>query len=295
MNIQIRHVRSFIAVAHEKNFARAAKRLSVSQPALSQTIMQFEESLGFPIFERTTRSVVLTAAGELVLAKALSFSQSVDQFYCGLRTLQSTMKNELHVGFMIGTAVQFIPEIVREFEKARPDALLCLKEFDFSDPSAGLRDGTVDCGIIRPPIGLSDLDIVEIAHEKCVACFPIGHRLCERQSVVLSDILGEPIIASSNPGVWRDYWLATQYRQGTPANIAFEASTVESELQAVASGKGISITAESTAKYYSRPGVIFKPIADMPDCVMAIAFRRGPNRLIEDFVAAVKRVSGAHT
>jgi len=294
MNIQIRHVRSFIAVAHEKNFARAAKRLSVSQPALSQTIMQFEESLGFPIFERTTRSVVLTAAGEQVLAKALSFNQSVDQFYCGLRTLQSTMKSELHVGFMIGTAVQFIPEIVREFEKARPDASLRLKEFDFSDPSAGLGDGTVDCGIIRPPIGLTDLDIVEFAHEKCVACFPIGHRLCERQSVVLSDILGEPIIASSNPGVWRDYWLATQYRQGTPANIVFEASTVESELQAVASGKGISITAESTAKYYLRPGVIFKPIADMPDCVMAIAFRRGPNRLIEDFVAAVKRVSGAH-
>jgi len=293
MNIQIRHIRSFIAVAQERNFARAAKRLSVSQPALSQTIIQFEESLGFPIFERTTRSVALTAAGELVLAKALSFNQSIDQFYGELRTLQSTLRNELHVGFMIGTAVQFIPAIVREFEKARPDASLCLKEFDFSDPSAGLRDGTVDCGIIRPPVGLDDLDIIEIAREKCVACIPIGHRLSEQPSVLLGDILGEPIIASSTPGVWRDYWLATEYRMGTPAHVAFEASTVESELQAVASGKGISITAESTAKYYSRPGVVFKAIVDMPDCVMAIAHRPAPNRLIADFVAAVKRVSSA--
>jgi DNA-binding transcriptional LysR family regulator len=290
MNIQIRHVRCFIAVAQEKNFARAAKRLNVSQPALSQTIIQFEESLGFPIFERTTRSVALTPAGQVVLENALSFNQSVDRFYGELRGLQSSMRNELHVGFMIGTAVQFIPAIVREFERARPEASLCLKEFDFSDPSAGLSDGTVDCGIIRPPIGIDDLSIVEIAHEKCVACFPVGHRLGEQDTVLLSDILGEPIIAASTPGIWRDYWLATDYREGTPAKVAFEASTVESELQAVASGKGISITAESTAKFYSRPGVVFKIITDMPDCVMAIAHRPTPNPLVADFLAAAKRV-----
>jgi DNA-binding transcriptional LysR family regulator len=294
MNIQIRHVRCLIAVAQEKNFARAAKRLNVSQPALSQTIIQFEESLGFPIFERTTRSVALTPAGELVLENALSFNESVDRFYGGLRGLQSSMRNELHVGFMIGTAVQFIPAIVREFERARPDASLCLKEFDFSDPSAGLRDGTVDCGIIRPPIGIDDLNIMEIAHEKCVACFPVGHRLGDQDTVLLSDILGEPIIAASTPGIWRDYWLATEYRKGTPAKVAFEASTVESELQAVASGKGISITAESTAKFYSRPGVVFKIITDMPDCVMAIAHRPTPNPLVADFLAAAKRVSSAN-
>ena len=112
--------------------------------------------------------------------------------------------------------------------------------------------------------------------------------------MLLSDILGEPIIASSTPGIWHDYWLATEYRMGIPAKVAFEASTVETELQAVASGKGISITAESTAKYYSRPGVVFKTIVDMPDCVMAIAYRPTPNRLVADFVAAVKRVSSAN-
>jgi DNA-binding transcriptional LysR family regulator len=143
-------------------------------------------------------------------------------------------------------------------------------------------------------VGLDDLNIIEIAREKCVACFPIGHRLGEQPSVLLNEILGEPIIASSTPGIWRDYWLATEYRRGTPAKVALEASTVESELQAVASGKGISITAESTAKYYSRPGVVFKTIADMPDCVMAIAHRPTPNRLIADFVAAAKRVTGAN-
>lgn len=295
MNIQIRHVRAFIAVASEKNFARAAKRLNVSQPALSQTIIQFEESLGFPIFERTTRSVSLTRAGEKVLERALQLGDAVDRFFGDMRSLQSALRNELRVGFMIGTAVQFIPTIVREFERARPEASLCLKEFDFSDPSAGLRDDLVDCAIIRPPVGLDDLKIVEIAREKCVACFPIGHRLEGGATVALEDILDEPIIASATPGIWRDYWLATEYRKGRVAKVAFEASTVESELQAVASGKGISITAESTAKFYRRPGVIFKPISDMPDCLMAIGYRGTPSRLVADFLAAARRVSAAET
>lgn len=293
MNVQIRHVLSFIAVAREKSFARAAKQLNVSQPALSQTIIQFEQSVGFPVFERTTRSVILTQAGEKLLAKALALNESIEVFHDEVRSLQLAMKGDLHVGFMIGTAVQFIPAIVREFERVRPEASLRLQEFDFSDPSAGLRDGKVNCGIIRPPVGVDDIDIVEIAHEKCVACLPIGHRLGEMQTVTLEDILDEPIIAATAPGIWRDYWLANDYRHNRPANVTFEASTVESELQAVASGKGISITAESTAKYYSRPGVVFKTIADMPDCVMAIAYRPTTNRLIADFVAAVKRVSGA--
>jgi DNA-binding transcriptional LysR family regulator len=293
MNLQIRHIRSFIAVAQEKNFARAAKILNVSQPALSQTIIQFEEGIGFPIFERTTRSVTVTPAGEMVLAKALAVKQSIELFHEEVRSIQLALKSELHVGYMIGTAVQFIPGIIREFERVRPEASLRLTEFDFSDPSAGLRGGKVNCGIIRPPIGVDDIDVVEIAREKCVVCLPSGHRLGDRKTVTLDDILDEPIIAATSRGVWRDYWLATEYRRNRPAKVSFEASTVESELQAVASGKGISITAESTAKYYSRPGVSFKTIVDMRDCVMAVGYRHAQNRLVDDFISVVKRVSGS--
>jgi DNA-binding transcriptional LysR family regulator len=291
MNIQIRHIRSFIAVAQEKNFARAAKLLNVSQPALSQTIIQIEQTMGLPMFERTTRSVRLTPAGEKVLAKALALKECIDLFHDELRTIQAAFKSELHVGFMIGTAVEFIPAIVREFERVRPEAKLHLKEFDFSDPSAGLRTGEVNCGIIRPPVDVDDIDVVEIAREKCVVCLPTGHRLGRRRTVTLDDILDEPFIAATTLGIWRDYWLANDYRRDRPAKVSFEASTVESELQAVASGKGISITAESTAKYYSRPGVVFKNIVDMKDCVMAVGYRRAQTGLVEDFISVVKRVS----
>jgi len=291
MNVQIRQVRSFIAVAQEKNFARAAKRLNVSQPALSQTIILFEQEMGFPLFARTTRSVALTTAGEKVLAKAMALKRSMDLFQDEVRGIRAALRNELRVGFMIGTAVEFIPAIVREFEKVRPEALLQLREYDFSDPSAGLRTGEVDCGIIRPPIDVEDINLVEIAREKCVACLPSGHRLAKRRTVYLNDILDEPIVAATTRGAWRDYWLANDYRHDRPANVSFEASTVESELQAVASGRGISITAESTAKYYSRPGVVFKPIVDMHDCVMAVGYRQTENSLVGEFIAVTKRLS----
>lgn len=292
MNLQFRHIRSFIAVASEGNFARAAKRLHVSQPALSQTVIQFEQDIGFPVFERTTRSVVLTVAGRQVLAQALKLEKAIDAFHGELHSIRSALTGTLRVGFMIGTAVQFLPEIVREFEKLRPNAQLQLEEFNFSDPSAGLRDGKVDCGIIRPPVGVDDIEIVAIAREKCVVCLPSIHRLTGATSVTLADILDEPIIAAPGGGIWRDYWIANDHRQGRPANVSFEVATVESELQAVASGKGISITSESTAHYYARPGVVFRPIDDMPECVMAVGFRPTPNSLVADFIQVAKFVAG---
>jgi DNA-binding transcriptional LysR family regulator len=192
---------------------------------------------------------------------------------------------------MISTAVQFIPDILREFERIRPEADLHLQEFDFSDPSAGLRDGKVDCAIVRPPIGVDEVEQVEIAREKCVACLPTGHHLASRESVVLNDILDEPIVAAPVQGVWRDYWLAMDYRDGRPAKVTYEAATVESELQAVAAGRGISITADSIARYYARPGVIFRPIVDMQECVTAVGYRGAPNKLVLDFISAARNVS----
>ena len=295
MNIQFRYIRSLIAVANEGSFALAARRLHVSQPALSQTIIQFEQEIGFPVFERTTRSVVLTAGGHRVLAEALKLDKAFDLFIGELQGIRSAVKASLRVGFMIGTGVQFLPAIVREFEKLRPDAQIHLEEFNFAEPSAGLRDGKVDCGIIRPPVGVDDLEVVEIAREKCVVCLPSEHRLTLAASVTLADILDEPIIAAPGNGIWRDYWIASEHRQGRPAKVSFEVATVESELQAVASGRGISITSESTGNYYARPGVVFRPISDMPECVIAVGFRPAPNKLVTDFIHIARLVAGKMT
>lgn len=291
MNILTRHIRSFVAVAELRSFARAAEQVCVSQPALSQTILQLEEIVGFPLFERTTRSVLLTRQGEQLLGIARAMNDALSRFKYEAQLLQRAMRNTLRVGYMIGTAVEFIPTIVREFERLQPDATLQLEEFDFTDPTAGLREGKVDCAIIRPPVGLDGITLVDIAHERCVACLPEGHRLAATPDLVVADILDEPIVAAPGPGVWRDYWLASSFRSERPAHVLFEAATVESELQAIAAGRGISITADSTARFYARPGVVFRPITDMPPCCISIGYPGVPSKLVSEFIAVARRVA----
>ena len=294
MNIQLRHVRSFLAVASEKSFARAATRLAVSQPALSQTIQQLEETLGFDLFERTTRSVNLTKQGEALQEKALKLNRAVDIFYSDIKVLQLSVTNKIRLGYLIGTAVDLMPDITREFERRRPNATIELIEFDFNTPDAGLANNQVDCSIIRPPLHYQDLEIIELARERCVVCLPAGHRLATQDTVRVEQILDEPFIAAPGTGVWRDYWLAGEHRNDNPPNIAYEAATVDAELHAVANRRGISITAESTAKYYARPGVVFRPIENMADCIIAIGYRDGTNPLVKEMVSIAKEVAERH-
>ena len=108
---------------------------------------------------------------------------------------------------------------------------------------------------------------------------------------MLDDILDEPFVAAPGQGIWRDYWIAADHRTNRPAKVSFEAATVDSELQAVATDRGVSITAESTARFYARPGVVFKLITDMPQCSIAIGYRDGSSRLMKDFVALARSLS----
>lgn len=256
-----------------------------------QTIRQFEDTLGLAVFERTARSVSLTTLGTALLVSAESLSAQMDSFHSDIGALRKTIKNELRVGYLIGTALEFIPDIVREFKLRYPESVLELTEYDFSDPTAGLASGKVDCSFVRPPLGIPGITFVELSREHWVVCLPTGHRLANLPSVTLVDILDEPIVAAPGQSIWRDYWIASAYRGNRPANVVYEAATVESELHAVATGRGISITADSTARFYARHGVVFKQIVDMPHSFNAIGYREGANRRVRDFISVVEAFS----
>ena len=289
--IQFRHIRSFIAVAEERSFSSAARRLCVSQPALSQTIQQLEQIVGIPLLSRTTRHVEPTESGRIVLEKCMALQGEMDVFFRGLASLRKAARNAIDVGYLIGTGVEYMPGIVREFERIRPSASLRFVEFDFCRPDAGLATDSVDCAIIRPPIDVDDISIEELGRERCVACLPAGHPLACEETVRVGQLIGESFVAAPAQGTWRDYWLAGEHRCGRPATVVFEAATLDSELQAVATGRGISITADSTAKYYSRPGIVFRPIVDMAWCSIAVGYRDAGNPLVRDLVAVARNVA----
>src|SRR5262249_7128187 len=158
---------------------------------------------GFEIFQRTTRSVTLTKSGEALYDYAQKLNRSVESFYKEVKTLQLSIQNSLRVGYLIGTAVELIPQITQEFERRRPNATLEFVDLDLNNPDAGRATEGVDGGISRPPVDADDINVVEIAREKCVACLAEGHPLSSQDTVSVEQLLDEPFIAAPGTGVWR--------------------------------------------------------------------------------------------
>lgn len=282
INADLRQLRAFAAVASELNFCRAAERLHLSQPALSQTIRQLESMLDLQLFDRGTRHVRLTAAGALILQDVVDLLDRHRAFIERSRDIAKGRRGTLKVGYLIGAAVDIVPSIIRAFGEQFPDVTIVLKEYDFSMPEAGIG-GEVDVSILRPPIESVGAEFTLLAEEPCVACVPEGHRLSRVASVSVYDLLDEPIVAAPGRGVWRDYWLACAYRGGQVPNVVHEAFTFEAELQAVASNRGISITANAASRFYSRPGLAFPRIKDMPPCHVSVALPPRAKPLAREF------------
>lgn len=271
-SITLRQLRAFLTVAEHRSFSRAAEQLLVSNPWLSGTIKDLEHQLKLQLFARTTRSVELTDAG-VVFASLVA--QVLDDLDSAVKAAQRTADRDgsvLTLGYTIGAGLEVIPWLLRSFAAEFPQRPLRSVEYDFADPTAGLRDSAVHAAIIRPPIGLGGLTTLELLTEDRVACLPEGHPLANQDSVSVADLLKEPIIAAPKaPGPWRDYWLLSDYRT-SPAPVVEEASTRDAELHLVARGIGISVTSAGAQRFYSRPGVAFRRIRDIPPCVVALAW-----------------------
>lgn len=268
-----RQLRCFIVLATELHFGRAADLLYMSQPALSQSIRAAERGVGVQLFNRTSRSVTLTPAGADFLAKVRPALQAVDDAMASARRWADGTNGLLRIGYLIGAGLERLPRLLREFSDAYPDIRVETVEYDFSDPSAGLSAGNVDIAVVRPPIDVKNILLEQISEEGWVACVPRDHPLAGRRKVKLSDVLSEPIVAApQSAGGWRDYWIASEFRKDGPADVVAEAATFEAEFSAVAQGKGISITVETAARYFKRPGVVFIPIKDAPPCSVALAW-----------------------
>jgi DNA-binding transcriptional LysR family regulator len=271
--INARQLQIFLVLAEELHFGRAAERLHVAQPALTQTLRLLEADLGVRLFDRTTRRVQLSDAGRAIHDEAVRVRESMDAIRETTRRIAAGEAGTLRIGYMIGAGIDIMPALFARFRELYPLVAVETREFDFGDPSAGLASGAVDAAIIRPPVGGAAISFEPLAREPRVVTLPAAHRLASRASVRLDEILGEPIVAApASAGIWRDYWIALDRRHGTPPLIGAEAATREAELQLVAMGRGISITSGAAALYYARPGVCFVEIDDLEPCVVALAW-----------------------
>lgn len=240
------------------------------------------------MLRRSTRGVALTEVGAAFLPIALDALRGVDAAVGDLLAL-SRRDRSVRLGYLIGTGADVLFRLVRHFEAAHPEISVETKEFDFSDPTAGLADGTTEVAIIRPPVDLSDHRMLILDSEDWVACLPRDHRLAERSEVSIVELLDDPIIvAPGSAGRWRDYWMAMDVRDGIPPSITAVASTYEEETTAVARGLGISFTSEASARLYGRQGIVYVPITERRRNYTALAWH--PAGLSDDASALIRQV-----
>jgi DNA-binding transcriptional LysR family regulator len=298
MDVHLRNLRYFVAVAEELHFTRAAERLHVSQPALSKQIRQLERELAFKLFRRDRRRVELTRAGEALLPAARQLLSAWETSLREAARLASEEGKVLRVGFQTSVGGSLYQEITARFAERRPDWQLALRLHEWSDPSGGLLDESADVAFLWLPTGAEDrIEVRPLRSERRFVALPAGHRLVRRRSLRMTDLLDEAFVALPEAaGPLRDYWLALDRREGRPVRIGAEAGTPDETFEAVAAGQAVVLLAEGNTTVYARPGIVYRPVVDLEPCQLAVAWRRGDRRTaVRQFVQASEEVAALET
>jgi DNA-binding transcriptional LysR family regulator len=276
VDLDTRLLRAFATVAEELNFTRAAERLFVAQQALSAQIQQLESRLGIRLFERTTRRVGLTDAGERLLPHALASLRALDAGVGELEALRRSERTTLRVG-MSGTAiVPVASETVRLFRERHPEVELQVSNAGLDQPSAGLNEGTVDVAFVRPPFRAEGISMVTVLTEERYAVLPRDHPLAAREHVRPEDVVREPWIwvEGGDPEA-RAFWSLADFRGDEPLRTGTRINSMEEAFGAVAAGLAITCQAESAVRAVGAgfPQLAFVPLRGAPPAHVAVAWR----------------------
>jgi DNA-binding transcriptional LysR family regulator len=284
VDLDLRKVRYFVAVAEQLNFGRAAQELHIGQPVLSRQIRALEQELKVRLFERDKRATRLTPAGEALLEDARALLAGADAARRRVRDIAAG-ERVFTVGFMPGLIVT---PAVREFSRRHPEVTVEVLRIDWTNQTDVIHDGTVDVGYLRMPFDQRGLAVEPLLSEPRAAVVPAGHRLAGKEAVTVADLAAEHLLQDPDAvPEWRD--IAIELRDGQPPGRVPPFRTVEEKLEHVAAGHGIVVLPLSTATFYTRADISHVLVCDIAPnqvCLSWDSLRRGP--LIRDYVAIAR-------
>jgi len=285
-------LRYFLAVAETRHFGRAAERLGIKQPPLSQQIRLLEGQLGLRLFTRSTRRVELTEAGGILLDAVKRADAQIEEAVTHARRIEAGEAGLLRVGFVSTTASGLLSRVLRAFRERYPQAKLELFHLTSAQQAAAFESRSIDVGFLRaPPAG--DIEIEVIAREPLWVALPEQHRLAGRKSLVVSLLKREAFVMwdrQQTAGIAQTI-LGLCARHGFQPSIALEVTNPPAMLSLIAGGVGIGIVPASAMRL--RPdGVVFRALRDKhADSPVALAWRRDDTpALLPRFVELVREV-----
>jgi DNA-binding transcriptional LysR family regulator len=275
--MELRQLASFVAVAEELHFRRAAERLHLAQPSVSQQIRKLEAELGVELFDRNRRGAVLTAAGEALLPEAREVLARADEAASIARSTGAGQRGRLRLSLTRSLTGGIAGSIVDAYRTRYPEVELELSLGTTMLHVEQLLEGDIDCGFVRPPLEHPGLEELVLGREPMVCVLPSGHRLTKRTTVRPEDMQGEPLVwweESHGPGAWRE---VRREVYGDPPWPPIARTEPEEEriVSAVAEGAGISFIMLERSRSLRIPGAVYRRFATPePTMGIAIAWRR---------------------
>ena len=273
MNLELRQLRYFVAVAEELHFTRAAERLHMAQPALSARIRELERAAGTPLFRRTTRQVELTAAGEALLPHARAALEAARHAEEALQRARQGSAGTLRMGVVAGTQTPLTSRVLATFSERCPEVRVDPVEHDFSDPSAGLRSGEVDISLVCAPIDETALELEPLERASRVAVVSERHRLAGRDEIAVAELFDDPWPPpDTGDAVCRDFWLAMDQRS-LPPRLGPTTRSLDRLVHLLATGQVVTLAGDWTIPFFRRPGLAIVPVRDATPVTIALAWR----------------------
>lgn len=284
--MELRHLRYFAAVAETCHFGRAADRLHMAQPALSQSIRQLEAELGASLFTRTTRQVSLTPAGEFLLDEARRVLQAVDDSTDGVRRVAEGRKGLARLGFTGTAAFTQLPFIARTLRRELPEVALEVHgDLLTPDQCEGLREGTLDLAVLRPPATEDGLVVRTIEAEPLVLALPADHRLADVATIAVTDLRREGFVLYKAAAINEAVLRACRDAGFTPRR-EHEAPGTAVLLALVAAGLGVALVPGS-ARAVPLEGVVFREVEGAGTVELALAWRQEPSALVSTVLSVL--------
>ena len=273
--MEIRQLKLFVAVAEELHFGRAAIRLHMAQPPLSQQIKQLERELGVQLFVRTTRAVTLTSAGEALLTHSKRVLGAVTEAELAAKAGGSGKYGRVRLGFAGAATRHLLPSLAREVKARYPNIELVLQGNLYANAAQeALAHGEIDLGFVRLPFNIPGLAYRAIEEETLLCLLPADHSLARRESIAVSDLHDEAFVTfpRDSGSTLRTITNKICWDAGFNPKVVQEAPDSYTIHAMVAAGQGVSIALSSTANI-NQPGVSYLPlVGQLPRLQTAIAW-----------------------